>query len=238
MPSQPVSSRLSLAQAVVSVNAKSKAVNIGIGEKGTAAEDEHWGMGQPSAKVMGREVKVMKRHAYDSPGGTVRSELGKVNEEEVDSQATLENETLNSLDEPALWGIDLEALRKSNGPLVAGAQNASGTGLPIYSAQSARAYLLKSFPSPPKAGSPVTSPSKKPNLALQKAEKEENLARLLQALDLLHASWAHVLAKDELDKRSWSWYVAVRPDVKDGAAGWGGKGEVRLEKILDMRRKG
>ena len=150
MPSQPMSSRLSLAQAVVSANARSKAVTIGIVEKGTAVEDESWGMGQPNAKVMGREVKVMKRHGYNPQQGTIPPELGKVNEEEFDSQATLKNDNPNSqVDDPALWGLDLEALRKLNGPLGAGAQNVDGTGLPIYSAQNARAYLFKSFPSPP-----------------------------------------------------------------------------------------
>lgn len=161
----------------------------------------------------------------------------EVKPEEADSQATLKQEETSREEEPALWGLDLEALRKSNGPLVPGEQKANGAGLPIYNAHSARAYLMRSFETSveaPQSGSPV----KKSSAAAQKAEKEENLGRLLGALDLLHASWAHVLAKDELDRRSWSWYVAVRPDVKDGVAGWGGKGEVKLAKILEMRRKG
>ena len=241
MPSQPLSSRLSLAQAVVSINSKSKAVNIGLADKGSVQEDEGWGVGQPGVKIMGREIKVMRRHGYnpkedEKHPGSVKEEVKE--EEAPDSQATLKREETSIDDEPALWGLDLEALRKSNGPLVPGEQKGKGAGLPIYSAQNARAYLMKSFASAPVETSHNGSQGKKSSVAAQKAEKEENLGRLLRALDSLHASWSHVLAKDELDRRSWSWYVAVRPDVKDGAAGWGGKGEVKLAKILEMRRKG
>jgi hypothetical protein len=69
-------------------------------------------------------------------------------------------------------------------------------------------------------------------------EKEENLGLLLSALDRLYTSWAHVLSKDDLDRRAWSWYVHVRPEVQNGVAGWGGKGEVKLSEILGLRRKG
>ena len=244
MPSQPISSRLSLAQAVVSVNSRSKAVSLGIAEKGTGAEDEGWGMGQPGVKVMGRDIKVMRRHRYDAKEGAIAADKKAENQDDeaegggIDSQATLKQEDTSNDDEPALWGLDLEALRSSNGPLIFGEQNATGAGLPIYNAQNARAYLLKSFASRPLDPTVSSSPNKKSAAKNQKEEKEENLARVLVALDLLHASWAHVLSKDELDRRSWSWYVAVRPDVKDGVAGWGGKGEVSLQKILDMRRKG
>ncbi|KAI8965344.1 hypothetical protein F5Y11DRAFT_8375 [Daldinia sp. FL1419] len=64
MPEQPPSSRLSLAQAVVSANSRSKAVSIGI-EKGPSADDQGWGHGQPRVKVMGREVAVLKRGGYE-----------------------------------------------------------------------------------------------------------------------------------------------------------------------------
>ncbi|GAP91283.1 putative impact protein [Rosellinia necatrix] len=63
MPEQPPSSRLSLAQAVVSANSRSKAVSIGL-EKGLSADDEGWGHGQPRVRVMGREVTVLKRGGY------------------------------------------------------------------------------------------------------------------------------------------------------------------------------
>lgn len=238
MPSQPVSSRLSLAQAVVSMNSKSKAISLGI-EKGNSAENEGWGQGQPGVRIMGREVRVMKRWGYDWKG-KVKEENEKTKSEEErvkieDSQETVKQESQVE-DEPALWGLDLEVLRSSNSPLVSGAQSANSAGLPVYKAESARAYLLKSFASAPSEVDDK-SPKKKSAAAL-KAEKEKNLALLLQALDSLYKSWAHVLGRDELDRRAWSWYVAVRPEVENGVAGWGGKGEVKLSQILDLRRKG
>ena len=223
MPSQPLSSRLSLAQAVVSVNAKTKALSLGI-EKGTSAEDDGWGQGQPKIRVMGRDIRVMKRWGYEWTGNPKAE-----SSDAMDSQKTLKQECRID-DEPALWGLDLEALRSSNGPLVSGAQ---GSSLPIYTAQSARAYLLKSFAS---IASPTNESSpKKKSAAMLKADKERNLGLLLRALDLLFESWA-VLSREELDRRCWTWYVAVRPEVENGAAGWGGKGEVKLSEVLDLRR--
>jgi hypothetical protein len=64
MPEQPLSARLSLAQAVVSVNSRGKAVSLGL-EKGTSAEGEGWGAGQPKVRVLGRELTVLKRGGYD-----------------------------------------------------------------------------------------------------------------------------------------------------------------------------
>ena len=239
MPSQPLSSRLSLAQAVVSVNARTKALSLGI-EKGTSAEDDGWGQGQPKVRVMGREIRVMKRWGYEWNGKSDQ-DVGNVNIESsdvIDSQSTLKQEGETN-DEPALWGLDLEALRRFNGPLISGAQNAQGTngsGLPIYTAQSARAYLLKSFASVPSPADEASPPSKK-SAPILKAEKERNLGLLLRALHLLFQSWA-LLNREELDKRAWAWYVAVRPEVENGVAGWGGKGEVKLAQIMDLRRKG
>ena len=42
--------------------------------------------------------------------------------------------------------------------------------------------------------------------------------------------------RSELDRRTWSWYVAVRPDVESGVRGWGEKGTVSLAKILELRK--
>ena len=238
MPSQPLSSRLSLAQAVVSVNARTKALNLGI-EKGTSAEDDGWGQGQPKIRVMGRDVRVMKRWGYEWNGksdhhvGNVEIESSDV----MNSQSTLKQDGEVG-DEPALWGLDLEALRRFNGPLISGAQNAqntNGSGLPIYTAQSARAYLLKSFASVPSPADEASPPSKK-SAAVLKGEKERNLGLLLRALHSLFQSWA-LLNREELDKRAWAWYVAVRPEVENGVAGWGRKGEVKLAQIMDLRRK-
>jgi hypothetical protein len=64
MPEQPLSSRLSLAQAVVSLNSQSKAASIGISSSATA-EKEGWGHGQPKVRIMSREVPVLKRGGYE-----------------------------------------------------------------------------------------------------------------------------------------------------------------------------
>ncbi len=239
MPSQPLSSRLSLAQAVVSVNARTKALSLGI-EKGASAEDDGWGQGQPKLRVMGRDIRVMKRWGYEW-NGKPEADVGNLkagSSNATDSQKTLKQEGETD-DGPALWGLDLEALRSSNGPLISGghsAQGASGSGLPIYTAQSARAYLLKSFASIPSPADEA-SPIKKKSATVLKVEKEKNLGLVLRALHLLFKSWA-LLSREEIDKRAWAWYVAVRPEVENGIAGWGGKGEVKLSQIMNLRRKG
>ena len=229
MPSQPLSSRLSLAQAVVSVNSRSKAISLGI-EKGNNAEDEGWGQGQPTVKVMGRSIRVMKRWGYDPTEGSAEAEVVKHEDRSVaesendieDSQSTIKGDEPSqgcvSEVEPALWGLDLEALRSANGPLVQNNQEMSK--LPIYTAQSARAYILKSFASAPSSEPEPVSPKKKPSAAATSAAKEKNLGLLLRALDLLYGSWAHVLSSEELDRRAWSWYVAVRPDVENWVEWW------------------
>jgi hypothetical protein len=60
---------------------------------------------------------------------------------------------------------------------------------------------------------------------------------LLRAIDLLYQSWIGTIGPAELDKRVWGWYVRVRPAVEQGAAGWGGKNEVKLADILALRRE-
>ncbi|KAK4158381.1 hypothetical protein C8A00DRAFT_39358 [Chaetomidium leptoderma] len=77
MPEQPLSSRLSLGQAVVSANSRSKAVSLGL-DKGPSADEEGWGEGQPRVKVMGREIAVLKRGGYEWRG----EEEEKVGEQE------------------------------------------------------------------------------------------------------------------------------------------------------------
>jgi hypothetical protein len=67
MPEQPLSSRLSLAQAVVSANSRSKAVSLGL-DKGPSADEEGYGEGQPRVRIMGREVSVLKRGGYEWKG--------------------------------------------------------------------------------------------------------------------------------------------------------------------------
>lgn len=264
MPEQPLSSRLSLAQAVVSANSRSKAVSIGL-EKGKSAEEDGWGQGQPQVRVMGRDIRVMKRWGYEWKEEEEDSYKESHAAAEVvdDSQETIKaDESLplktsdNSKTEeipPALWGLDLEALRSSNegqGQSVGFRpihQKKAPSNLPIYTPQSARSYLLKSFTTsttttaPSSSSSPTTTTTKKKKTSPRstlKSSNEHNLALLLSALDKLHASWAPVLSAQELDRRSWTWYVAVRPEVQQGEKGWGEKGEVKLGGILELRRRG
>jgi hypothetical protein len=238
MPSQPLSSRLSLAQAVVSANSRSKAVNIGI-ESGKSAEEEGWGEGWMKIRVMGREIRAMRRWGYDP------SSTGQDEEKSTQDSVTVTGAP-DAEEETPLWGIDLEALKKKAAGQSASSFSPSGSDLPIYTPQSARAYLLKSFETPPE--SPILAdtevPSKiplktgkKPASGSVSAQKERNLAILLQTLDIVFSSWANTLDKDDLDKRAWAWYVRVRPEVQSGVAGWGGKGDVKMEEILKLKRE-
>jgi hypothetical protein len=235
MPRQPLSARLSLAQAVVALNSRSKAVSLGL--EAASAEREGWGAGQPSVWVMGREVRVLRRWGAEAVDGEAvgvgGATAGAHGEVKVDgeglSQATQTKGAGEMEGELALWGLDLEALKSSK----------AGGALPIHTAESARAYLLKSFLSvPAPEGEGAKAPAKKKTAAAVAAERENNLALLLAALEGLYASWVFVLDAKELDRRAWGWYLQVRPDVPDGVAGWGGKGEVRLSDILNLRRIG
>jgi hypothetical protein len=223
MPEQPLSSRLSLAQTVVSANSKTKAISIGL-EAGKTAEEEGWGEGQPLVKIMGREIKVMKRWGYE----------WEAKEEDGASQETVHEASGGASEDVALWGVDLEKLKQANGPVEVKGRYTSTSQLPIYTAQSARSYLLKSFETPKAASEKASSSTKKP-VALA-SEKERNLGLLLGALELLYESWSAVLSKEDLDKRAWGWYVRVRPEVEAGVAGWGGKGNIKLADILALRR--
>ncbi|KAI1434249.1 hypothetical protein GGR50DRAFT_418215 [Xylaria sp. CBS 124048] len=156
----------------------------------------------------------------------------------------------------AVWGLDLEAMKNAAG----GAGSASTrsyeagvVGMPIHRPETAKAYLLKSFTTrielpptkeqsgnageatSPRSNIPKASPKKKTARVLE-VEKEENIARLLGAIRLLYESWAKHLSTTELDKRAWSWYVAVRPEVESGPSGWGAKGQLKLSDILALRR--
>jgi hypothetical protein len=124
----------------------------------------------------------------------------------------------------ALWGLDPDNKKPS----------LTTVGMPIHRPEGARNYLLGSFATAPVDGS--TGSEGKKTLVAVNEEKQENLGRLLGALRLLYKSWAEVLRKDELDRRAWSWYVSVRPDVEAGLSGWGAKGHLNLGKILDLRR--
>lgn len=215
-PEQPLSSRWSLAQAVVSAGAQSKAKYLGL-TSGPTAEEDGWAMGQPKVKVMGREVAVMRRHFINS-------------DQEIASPTT------------AFWGLDLEALRRSNGPLIGSKNGKQQDGPPIHTPHAPRNYLLKSMvdvqvkagdgdiPSESKA---QTKPKKPAESARRKAEAA---AKMLKAIDIVCQSWAESLSKEELDSKAQSWYMRVRPDVEQGQAGWGQRGQVHLRDILQLKR--
>ncbi|MCJ1427467.1 hypothetical protein MMC29_005370, partial [Sticta canariensis] len=143
MPEQPLSSRLSLAQAVVSANSHSKAVSLGI-EKGNSAEEEAWGQGQPKVRVMGREIRVMRRWDYEwreedhkkEEAKTVQSERGPPGSESLESLGIQENSGAkepNASDHgPPLWGLNLDIPRSSNSASISKPHNPkSSASFPI-----------------------------------------------------------------------------------------------------------
>ncbi|KAK4093286.1 hypothetical protein Purlil1_2443 [Purpureocillium lilacinum] len=129
----------------------------------------------------------------------------------------------SSLSGEAVWALDPQDDKPT----------ASTVGMAIHRPEGARNYLLRSFATAHEDG---TSEGKKTAAAMNE-EKQENLGRLLGALRILFTSWDAVLSREELDRRAWSWYVAVRPDVEAGPSGWGAKGTLRLTRILDLKRK-
>ncbi|KAF5867285.1 hypothetical protein ETB97_000054 [Aspergillus alliaceus] len=238
MPEQPVSSRLSLAQAVVSANSHSKAVSLGI-ESEKPADQEGWGDGQPVIKVLGREVKVLKRWDYNPrEGKPAATDIPQQNEEihgtSNDNLGQDSSDTPNGT--PPLWGIDLEALRSTHRGATSRVSKANEP-LPIHTPGAARSYLLKSFVEAPMESHPSPDSSKRKRASLVETEKETCLGNLLKSIDLVCRSWAPTLTKEELDRRAWAWYTHVRPPVQSGPAGWGEKGRVKLSDILALRRQ-
>lgn len=242
MPEQPISSRLSLAQAVVSANSRTKAVSLGI-ESGKPAEQEGWGEGHPVVRVLGREIHVLKRWDYNPREGehvaSSGSEQATPSTESMDGILG-ENVVEDAKRTPPLWGVDLEALRKSDqGTSDTKSKSNTSKVLPIFTPESARSYLLRSFSRSEEESKELPqSPSKqKKSAALVEQEKEECVGYLVHAIDSVCRSWASTLSKDELDKRAWVWYMRVRPDVQSGVSGWGQKGQVRISDILALRRE-
>ncbi|RYP14767.1 hypothetical protein DL767_010378 [Monosporascus sp. MG133] len=163
-----------------------------------------------------------------------------------------------------VWALDLEAMR--NGSTAASSASrsyeAGVVGMPIHRPEAARAYLLKSFATrmdvdvntksesndakhtrsdgeslAPRRGGTSTPKATAKKKTAKALDIQENAARLLGAIRLLYDSWADHLSADELDRRAWTWYVAVRPEVQDGPSGWGAKGQLKLSDILNLRRK-
>lgn len=226
---QPLSSRLSLAQAVTSAGAQSKAKYIGLTD--STAEDEGWAQGQPRIKLMSRNIAVMRRHYV------VKSKPGN-----VDSQRTIEEDASIASHHEAFWGIDLEALKRSNGPLVASKTNTSA-GPPTHKPQAARSYLLKSIdlvgedPTNVKEESD-TSPAKTKKMtgAARANRKEKAVAMLLRSIDHVCGSWSETISTDDLDRRASAWYAKVRPEVAHGQSGWGQRGTVPLRAIIALAK--
>ncbi|KAL2431458.1 hypothetical protein ABEF95_009241 [Exophiala dermatitidis] len=216
-PEQPMSSRWSLAQAVVSAGAQSKAKYLGL-TRGPTAEEDGWAVGQPKVKIMGREVAVMRRQVLTKK------------EDEQTAPTT------------AFWGLDLETLRRSNGPLIAGQNGKGKSGPPIYRPEAPLNYLLKSMivvdtSAEAENGTETQKSSAKQEKAKDLAtRKEEAAAIIVKAIDVVCQSWASSLSKEELDRRAQTWYTLVRPEVDQGQAGWGQRGRVRLEDILKFRK--
>ncbi|KAI9644703.1 hypothetical protein NHQ30_006729 [Ciborinia camelliae] len=78
MPGQGLSGRLSLAQALVSANSKSKAESLGLKDKGKDVDE---GKGWPKVKIMGREIGVLKRGGYGSGAEESKEEVESLKEE-------------------------------------------------------------------------------------------------------------------------------------------------------------
>jgi hypothetical protein len=221
MPEQPLSSRLSLAQAVVSMNSRSKAVSLGL-ESGKSAEEEGWGRGQSGVRVLGREIRTMKRCGWREPASNSPNNDTTANKVDTETED----------EPPALWALDLEALRKASDDTVNdGTGVGYSTDLPIYQPQPARLYLLKSFER--KADDNHNNDTKaKQAKDSQLTHKRRNLALLLGALDLGFKSWHGKVSAHELDSKAWSWYIHVRPDTE-----WGARSEVPLRTILRLVRR-
>ncbi|KAJ6071725.1 hypothetical protein N7499_009739 [Penicillium canescens] len=224
MPEQPLSSRLSLAQAVVSANSRTKAASLGL-EEGNSAEQEGWGEGHPIVKVLGRDIRVLKRWDYDPNEGKPQIET------KTEDQSENTQDKQNQM--PPLWGVDLEALRGKDSNHNTGGHQTTDNTLSIFRPESARSYLYRAFLKPAEEGK--TAPKKK-SVATIEDEKEECLGRILSAIDMVCQSWVPKLDQAELDRRAWSWYIRVRPDVQSGVQGWGEKGQVKLSDILALRR--
>ncbi|KAL2854400.1 hypothetical protein BJY01DRAFT_37380 [Aspergillus pseudoustus] len=231
MPEQPISSRLSLAQAVVSANSRSKAVSLGL-ESEETVEEESWEEGQPTVSVLGRNIKILKRWDYDPREGQPPQKSLSVEDMIDDILGKCSSDNLEPA--PPIWGIDVQAARRMHGSDISEKQEQA---LPIHTPQSARSYLFKSFV---KAGSEHTTQLKKSksrNQIEDEAEKEACVGHLLRAINSVCRSWASTLSKDELDRRAWAWYVHVRPSIKSGVGGWGEKGAVKLADILALKKR-
>ncbi|KAL3461334.1 hypothetical protein BJX64DRAFT_261391 [Aspergillus heterothallicus] len=136
MPEQPISSRLSLAQAVVSANSRSKAVSLGLESK-QSIKKENWGEGE---SVMGRSAKVLKRWDYNPREGQPAEGSLPLEATTDDFFGQCPSHILGPA--PPVWGIDVEAATRMHDSDTSETQKKA---LLIHTPQSARSYLVKSF---------------------------------------------------------------------------------------------
>ncbi|KAK9466537.1 hypothetical protein V1512DRAFT_253674 [Lipomyces arxii] len=71
------------------------------------------------------------------------------------------------------------------------------------------------------------------NAYLFRAFGNKNLAAVHGAIELVIQSWEN---DESWPGRAWSWYIKVRPDVAYGREGWGQKGTLSCQAILNLKR--
>ncbi|KAF4419221.1 hypothetical protein CFRS1_v014004 [Colletotrichum fructicola] len=114
MPEQPLSSRLSLAQAVVSINSRSKAASLGFTD--IIPEGVSWGEGQPKVTVMGRSVTVLKRgdyHARSVHEAAVPTAIATANAR-LTKNAPSQMSVDKSMTGPSRWATSTQVTLKSS----------------------------------------------------------------------------------------------------------------------------
>lgn len=156
MPEQPPSSRLSLAQAVVSANSRSKAVSIGL-EKGASADDEGWGEGQPQIRVLGRQLSVLKRGGYEWKGDEDEEE--NKDSEDTRQKAKDADETAASAGPALETGDETQPLATASS--LATLTTITDTNNPVWSTSSSISLKKSTFVA---RATTITDPSQRPSL--------------------------------------------------------------------------
>jgi hypothetical protein len=143
MPEQPLSSRLSLAQGYIGVTSKARALYLGI-DIGTSAEQEGFGEGQPSVWITGKEIRVLKRWGYEWKDSDEKTsqEIKAASGADANADGTNDEGKLENDEQPPLWALDLEALKKSNtidsAPALGQMKKDGESNLPIHRPEAAR----------------------------------------------------------------------------------------------------
>lgn len=172
--------------------------------------------------------------------------------EEIRAERLRETGAVTTVRGEAVWGLDLEAMRKRStisamhaGPA---SYRAGGIELSVYEPQAVKSYLLRSLAVRVETAGNCdaveaedeTTHVPEPNVdgsQTLEGEEEQNLAQLTGAIRLLYSSWADHLSNAELDRKAWAWYISVRPDMQNGSLEKGTRGPIKLVDILNLRRK-